>query len=322
MPASEGPDPDPLPDEEGQVIEAFAVRAGRMPGLRVGIGDDAALFADGRVLTVDTMVEGVHWDDKLSAVDVGWKLVAVNVSDVAAMGGRPEWALLALSLPAPLDRAWLAGFRDGLLAACARWGVTLVGGDTTRSPVRVASLTVGGYAAHPVLRSGGRPGDDLWVTGELGRAAEGFLHPAPRPAARAWLQRPEPRVAFARALAEEGLPTAMMDLSDGLRTDLGRMCVASGCGAEVDAAAVPGDGPFAWRVAFGEDYELLFAAPADRRDAVRSLATMHEISVTRVGCLQAHPGVRLVGGEAWPPVLFTHFAPRGRSRAPSTRGAP
>lgn len=317
MPGSDGPDPDP--DDEAHVIATLA--AGARPGadVRVGIGDDAALFSDGRVVTVDTMVEGVHWDERLSPADVGWKLVAVNVSDVAAMGGRPEWALLALSAPSPLDRAWIAAFAEGVTAACAHWGVALVGGDTTRAPVRMASLTVGGHAPRPVLRSGGRPGDDVWVTGTLGRAAEAFLAASPRADAVAHFRRPEPRVAFAQALAGAGLATAMMDLSDGLRADLTRLCAASGCGATVDPGAIPGDGPLAWRVSFGEDYELLFTADAERRDAVRSLATMERTPIARVGRLEPAPGLRLEGGAEWPAALFTHFAPPSGAGA-SPRG--
>lgn len=315
-------DPDP---GEAWIIDRLTARAPLPAGLRVGIGDDAALFDDGRVLTVDAMVEGVHWDEKLSPADVGWKLVAVNVSDIAAMGGRPSWALLALGLPSPLDRAWVDAFAGGLHAACAHWGVTLIGGDTTRAPVRTASLTVGGHAARPVLRGTGRVGDDIWVTGRLGLAAEGFLAAAPRPHARARLCRPEPPIAFGAALADAGLATAMMDLSDGLARDLGRLCAASGCGATIDPADVPGDGPFDWRVAFGEDYELLFCAAEGDRDAVRSIAIMQEIPISRVGRLEAGPGLRLVGGGEWPPTLFAHFraatsgADPGR---PRTGGAP
>ncbi|MES2639847.1 MAG: thiamine-phosphate kinase [Myxococcota bacterium] len=312
MPASDSSGPnDPGPDPgEDWVIDRLTTRTALPAGLRVGIGDDAALFDDGRILTVDTMVEGVHWDDKLTPADVGWKLVAVNVSDIAAMGGRPTYALLALSLPSPLDRAWVDAFAGGLHAACARWGVALVGGDTTRAPVRTASLTVGGHASRPVLRSTGAVGDDIWVTGRLGLAAEGFLSDAPRPEAQARLRRPEPPARFAAALAEAGLATAMMDLSDGLARDLGRLCVASGCGAEIDPAAVPGDAPLAWRVAFGEDYELLFCAAAADRDAVRSVASMQDISIGRVGRLEAAPGLRLLGGGEWPRPLFAHFHPR------------
>jgi len=317
MPASDGPDPD-----EDHVIATFSARTEPLAGLRIGIGDDAAVFEDGRVVTVDTMVEGVHWDERLDPSDVGWKLVAVNVSDVAAMGAQPEWAVLALSLPTPLDREWLHRFREGFQAACERWGVALVGGDTTRSSVRTATLTIGGRAARPVLRSGGRPGDDVWVTGTLGLAAEGFLAQAPRPEALARLRRPEPRVSFAAALAASGLANAMMDLSDGLRADLGRLCAASGCGAVVDPTAVPGDAPFPWRVAFGEDYELVFTADANRRDAVRSLSIMQDVPIARVGQLESGSGLRLADGARWPAPLFTHFAPSARGDAPSTPGAP
>lgn len=317
MPATEGPDP-----AEDWVIDRMRAPTPAVPGLVLGIGDDAALFDDGRVLTVDSMVEGVHWDDKLSPADVGWKLVAVNVSDVAAMGARPSFALLAMGLPSPLDRAWVEAFADGLHAACARWGVGLVGGDTTRSPVRTLSLTVGGRAARPVGRSTGRVDDDIWVTGRLGLAAEGFLAPDPRPEALARLRRPEPPVAFAVALAEAGLATAMMDLSDGLARDLGRLCVASGCGATVDPDAVPGDAPLDWRVAFGEDYELLFCASASDRDAVRSLAIMLDIPLSLVGRLDAPPGLRLADGGAWPPSLFVHFVAVGTAGAASRPARP
>lgn len=303
-PGAADPGPDP---GEAWVIDRLTTRTTRPSGLRIGIGDDAAVFDDGRIVTVDTMVEGVHWDDKLGPADVGWKLVAVNVSDIGAMGGRPSYALLALGLPSPLDRGWVDAFADGLHAACAHWGVALIGGDTTRAPVRTASLTMGGFAAKPVLRSTGRVGHDIWVTGQLGLAAEAFLAETPRSQARARLRRPNPPVALGAALAEAGLATAMMDLSDGLTRDLGRLCLASGCGAAIDPDAIPGDGPLAWRVGFGEDYELLFCAAEADRDAVRSVATMHEIQISRVGRLEALPGLRLVGGEDLPRPLFAHF---------------
>jgi thiamine-monophosphate kinase len=298
-------------DDEAWIIELFRVRGVERGLLRAGIGDDATVFADGRVVTVDTMVEGVHWDHRLDPADVGWKLVAVNVSDVAAMGGRPRWAWLAASVPSPVDRSWMRAFADGLGAAAGRWGVTVVGGDTTRSPVRTFSLTLEGHAPRPVLRSGGHPGDDLWVTGSLGLAAEAFLSSSPSAEATAWFRRPEPRVEFAAALAEHGLATAMMDLSDGLRDDLSRLCTASGCGADVDAALVPGTGPLPWRVGFGEDYELLFTAPQTHRDAVRSLATMTSTPLGRIGRLDAGIGARLNGRTDWPSPLFRHFSDEG-----------
>jgi thiamine-monophosphate kinase len=307
---------DAAPDDpdESWVIAALRDCGPPSAEIVVDIGDDAAVWADGRVVTTDTMVEGTHWDARLSAEDVGWKLVAVNVSDVGAMGGRPEWAVLALTLPAPLERAWVAAFARGVRAACARWGVRLVGGDTTRGPTRVASLTVGGRAARPVLRSGGQPGDTLWIAGELGLAAEAFLAEAPSAAALRHFRRPEPPVAFGAALGEAGLATAMMDLSDGLRPDLARLCAASGCGARVDAAQLPGKGPLAWRVAFGEDYALCFAARAIDADAIVSLSTMYDVPVRPIGALTSTPSVTLVGNpgaadaSGWPAPLFAHFA--------------
>lgn len=293
--------------DEAWVVRTFTGLGPALPGLQVGVGDDAAVLANGQLLTTDVMVEGVHWDARLSAEDVGWKLVAVNVSDIGAMGGRPTWALLGLCLPRPLDRAWVLSFSEGVRAACARFGVTLVGGDTTRAPVRFASLTVGGHAARPVLRSGARPGDRLWVTGELGRAAEAFLSPAPAAAAAAWLRRPVPPIAFGAALGEAGLATAMMDLSDGLAMDLARLCAASGVGADVRGEALPGRRPLDWRTSFGEDYELLFTAPPSAHAAVASLAERQQVAVTEIGEITADPRARLDGASTWPAPLFTHF---------------
>ncbi|MBM4368704.1 MAG: thiamine-phosphate kinase, partial [Deltaproteobacteria bacterium] len=137
-------------EDPGELFVIEAARAAAGTGARVGIGDDGAVLADGTVVTVDTMVEGVHWDDRLSPADVGYKLVATNVSDLDAMGARPSWALLALSLPTPLDREWATAFFAGLGEARARWPFVLAGGDTTRvAGPRVASLTLGGHAARP-----------------------------------------------------------------------------------------------------------------------------------------------------------------------------
>ena len=285
---------------------------------RLGAGDDAAWLQSGEVVTTDTMIEGIHFDHRLSAEDLGWKLVAVNASDVGAMGGRPTWGLLTLGLPRPLDRAWLAGFCAGLAAACARYGIRLVGGDTTRSPGPVVvGLTLAGAAARPVLRSGGRPGDQLWVSGTLGDAAAGFLgvRGVAPPDGLAWLRRPEPPVALGAALGEQGLATAMMDLSDGLRRDLHRLCAASGAGASVDPDALPrgpalegAPDPVPYQVGFGDDYQLLFSAPPERAPAIRALAADLGVRVSPIGHLDAGPAVTL-RGRAWPPLAWTHFDP-------------
>jgi len=290
--------------------EAWVVETARAlfpletPG--VGIGDDAAVLPLGNVVTMDTMVEGVHWDARLSPADVGWKLAAVNVSDIGAMGGRPRWATLSLTLPRPLDRDWVGAFYGGLAEAFAAYGVALVGGDTTRGPARVAALTVGGTVSRPVLRSGARPGDELWVTGELGRSAQAFLRSECSAEALAWFRRPRPPVAFGAALAEAGLPTAMMDLSDGLAADLHRLCAASGCGALVEPDSLPTAGTIAEAVAFGEDFELLFTAAAGEDVAICSLAEKFETRVSKVGIVRGSPVVSLIGLE-WPRSLFSHF---------------
>ncbi len=298
--------------DEAFVVGTAAASGGALPG-GFGIGDDTALLDHGELVTTDTMVEGVHWDDRLSPADVGWKLVAVNVSDVGAMGGRPRWATLALSLPSPLDRPWVEAFFAGLGEALREWGVVLVGGDTTRSPgPRVATLTVGGVALHPIRRSGARVGDELWVTGKLGRSAEAFFATNPRPAALAWFRRPHPPVRFGAALGEAQLASAMLDVSDGLARDLGRLCRASGVAAEVDPAALPSDRPLAEAVAFGEDYELLFAAAPEAAGAICSLANMSGIPVTRIGHILEGAGPRLRGGASWPAPRFDHFPEASR----------
>jgi thiamine-monophosphate kinase len=282
---------------------------------RVGVGDDAAVLADDtpgaqRVVTMDTMVEGTHWDAALLPEHVGWKLVAVNVSDIAAMGAVPRWCTLALTLPRPLDLVWVEAFASGVRAACAHWGVQLVGGDTTRGPARVLTVTMEGVARHPVLRSTARAGDDLWVSGALGRTAEALLSGDPSALAVAWLRRPEPPLSLGIALAERRLARAMMDLSDGLRADLVRMCAASGVGARVDAARIPGVGPLAWKVAFGEDWELCFAGARADRNAICRMGSELGVIVSRIGCFTGDLAVRLEGhplAPAWPEPLFSHF---------------
>ncbi len=277
----------------------------------VDAGDDTAVLTDGTLVTTDTMVEGVHWDHRATAEDVGWKLVAVNVSDVAAMGGRPTWATLSVCLPRPLDCVWIEGFARGLHAACAKWGVQLIGGDTTRSPgPAVVSLTLAGRASRPLTRSGACPGDDIWVTGVPGTAAMGFHHGGPGLHA---LHRPDPPVELAVALAASGCVSAAMDLSDGLATDLPRLCRRSGVGAQIDPTALPSNAilvsppdSLAEAMAFGDDYELLFTAKPADRPAVLQLAQAAGVRVTAIGRITAGSSVGLVG-QAWPTPGFAHF---------------
>ena len=302
-----------MPDDPGEssVIAAILRERPSPRGVLVDIGDDGAALQDGTVLTTDLMVEGVHFDDKLSPADIGWKVVAVNVSDLGAMGARPRWALLGLSLPRPLDMAWVRSFSEGLGAALTHWELDLLGGDTTASPgPRVVSLTVGGEARQAVTRSGALPGDDLWVTGTLGAAAAGFRRDGP---GRDWLRRPDPPVSFGIALAEAGLVDAMMDLSDGMATDLPRLCEASGVGATVDTSTLPlhegtldAVDPLQDALAWGEDYQLLFTAPGAHRAAIQTCARLHQVRVTRIGRMDERLGCRLSSGP-WPQAAFTHF---------------
>ena len=298
------------PDESFS-IQTLTAGALKPSWLRVGPGDDAAVLESGLVVTVDAMVEGVHFDDAISPEELGEKLFAVNASDVAACGARPTWAVLTLSLPAPLDREWVERFRDGLEAAMRGAAVALIGGDTTGSKGgKVVSLTLAGQlVGEPLLRSGARPGDAIWVSGDLGDASAGFhLKPPPAPLARAH-RRPSPPLELGPALV--GVATAAMDISDGLATDLKRLCRASSCGATVHRDALPAskallaatdgdrDTLLSHQVAFGEDYQLLFTAPWELRDEVAAIGESLSVKLTVIGRIEATNKVALDDGE-WP----------------------
>lgn len=296
-------------------IIARIVDATRTAGLkpRLGPGDDAAITRSGEVVTVDALIEGVHWDDRLSPADVGFKALAVSVSDLAAMGARPTWAVLSLSLPAPRE-AWVEAFAAGLAEAARRWSVAIVGGDTTSSTGAIAlSLTAGGrLVGAPLRRRGGRPGDDVWVTGPIGLAGAGWRLADPPPAALHALRRPDPPVAFALAVARACLASAAMDLSDGLAADLPRLCAASAVGAQIDPRSFPsvpclGDDALDHQLRGGEDYQLLLTAPPRHRATLRGLATASGVALHRVGRLTAEPPLSL-GGAPWPKPACDRFA--------------
>ncbi len=220
-----------------------------------GLNDDAAVLGD-LVLTHDMLVEGVHFLAGDPAGDVAWKLLAVNLSDLAAKGAVPIGVLLGFTLSADSD--WDAGFVAGLGTALAHFDVALLGGDTVTSPTRVLSLTAIGRSAHAPSRCGAQAGDALYVTGTIGRAGLGL---SGDPAHLSAYRRPTPRLAEGRALAP--LVHAMMDVSDGLLIDAQRMAKASGLALEIDLDAVPHVGDIMAAVTAGDDYELLFAAEAD-----------------------------------------------------------
>ncbi|MFP5400584.1 MAG: thiamine-phosphate kinase [Gammaproteobacteria bacterium] len=277
----------------------------------LAVGDDAALLRarPGMQLAVSTdmLVAGTHFFADTDPEDLGWKTLAVNVSDLAAMGAEPRWAFLALALPGA-DEAWIAAFARGLFACADTHGVDLAGGDTTRGPLTL-SVTILGEVPQgtAITRAGGRAGDELWVSGQPGMAALGLaalrgeaeLAPPGRAACIAALQRPQPRVALGRALL--GLAGAMLDVSDGLLGDLGHILECSTTGAIVDIGALPfdalleaGASPALARrclLGGGDDYELLFAAPAARRADVERVSRELGIALHRIGTLTAEPGV-------------------------------
>jgi thiamine-monophosphate kinase len=312
---------------EFALIDRIRRRAATRDGVVVGIGDDAALLQPppGTLLAVatDTLNIDVHFPSDTAPADIGWKALAVNLSDLAAMGARPAWATLSLSLPSA-DAAWLERFLDGFLALADAHGVALVGGDTTRGPLSVC-VTVHGFVAPEAAlrRDGAREGDDAWVTGTLGDAAAALAEwragGAADPDLRQRLDRPVPRVAMGLALA--GLASSAIDVSDGLLADLGHVCSASGVGAEVALQALPASPGLLARfdaatrarlqAAGGDDYELCFTAPVARRDAIAALAADTGIALARIGRIVAGEGVRatLEDGSAWQPgrAGYAHF---------------
>lgn len=230
---------------EFALIERIRRRVAARDDVPLGIGDDAALLAvpPGHWLAVatDTLNDGVHFPADSHAADIGWKSLAVNLSDLAAMAAVPAWASLSLSLPRA-DDDWLEAFLDGFLALADAHGVALVGGDTTRGPLSVCVTVHGLVAAGQGLRrAGARVGDDVWVSGTLGDAAGALAQwragGAADPALRVRLDRPTPRVALGRAL--QTIAHAAIDVSDGLLADLGHVCTASGVGAELELDALP-----------------------------------------------------------------------------------
>ncbi|HVI58912.1 MAG TPA: thiamine-phosphate kinase [Luteimonas sp.] len=314
---------------EFDLIARIRRRAASVRGdVVLGIGDDAALLAmpAGRqlVVTMDALNAGVHFPAGTDPADVGWKALAVNLSDLAAMGARPAWCTLSLSLP-NADDAWVEAFLDGFLALAARHDVALVGGDTTRGPLS-ACVTAHGLVetGRALRRDGARAGDDVWVTGTPGDAAGALAQwqagGARDPALRARLDRPTPRIEAGLALA--GIAHAAIDVSDGLLADLGHVCAASGVGAEVALDALPVSAALAaafdadrrrvLQCAGGDDYELCFTAAGGRRDEVAAIAEACGVAMSRIGRIVDGGEVAALerDGRRWAPPRrgFEHFA--------------
>ena len=299
---------------EFDLIARIRARVATRADVVLGIGDDAALLAPppGRqlVVTADTLNDGVHFPRGTSPADVGWKALAVNLSDLASMGAEPAWCTLSLSLPQS-DPAWIEGFLDGFLDLAGQHGIALVGGDTTRGPLSIAVTAMGLVEPGRALRrDGARVGDEVWVTGTLGDAAGGLalLDREPVPALRARLDRPTPRVAAGRALA--GIATACVDVSDGLLADLGHVCARSHVAARIDVDALPASAALmevigeADRIALqasgGDDYELCFTAPADAGADIGAVSAQLGLRITRIGRIVAGEGVHPVDAKSQP----------------------
>lgn len=313
---------------EFDLIDRIRARVASRGDVVVGIGDDAAVLQVPAgmqlVVATDTLNAGVHFPIDTTPADIGWKALAVNLSDLAAMAAEPAWCTLSLSLPGG-DAAWLDGFLDGFLELAAQHGVALVGGDTTRGPLSV-SVTVHGFVppGHALLRTGACVGDDVWVSGTIGDAAaalEQWRGGSSRDEhLRRRLDRPTPRVALGRALAD--IAHAGIDLSDGLISDLGHVCRASGVAAEIDLDSLPaspalqqsfnGEPLRLLQVAGGDDYELCFTAPTQALDEIQRRAAQAGIEVSWIGRIVAGEGVRLFDGdgERWQPPRsgYEHFA--------------
>ena len=315
-----------MPSEFDLIVRYFSRPRVRRSDVVLGVGDDCALLEvpAGRQLAVsiDTLVEGTHFARDADPHALGHKALAVNLSDLAAMGAVPAWATLALTLPSA-DEAWVAAFAAGFLDLAERHGVQLVGGDTTRGPrsvtVQVHGLVEPGRA---LRRDGAHPGDLVYVTGTLGDAGlallaqQGlFVGLGAVAALRERLDRPTPRLAEGTALV--GTASAAIDVSDGLAADLGHVCSASGVGATLYLDRIPCSptvrryvaetGDWSVPLAAGDDYELCVTVPANRQAEVEALAAGLPAGLHWVGVIERTPGIRLV----LPDGSMLDHAPRG-----------
>jgi thiamine-monophosphate kinase len=296
-----------------RIERKLAARTSKM--LPVGLGDDAALWCPTvgykTVLTCDWFLEESHFlRGKHPADAVGWKCLARAISDIAAMGGEPRCYLLSLALPGALSGMWLSEFLNGLTRASRALRCELAGGDTTRNPTVLISITVVGevHLKRTILRSGAKPGDAIYVSGTLGEAELGLRQlrkqrGMARPSNTALRKHlyPKPRLALGQWLAEKRIATAMMDLSDGLSADLPRLCEASGVGACIDANSLPvtslAAAPEARSLALhgGDDYELLFTV--NKRNTARLPRAFGRLPLTRIGEITREKKIALETNE-------------------------
>jgi thiamine-monophosphate kinase len=318
---------------EFELIERYFSRVGaQRADVRIGVGDDGAVVMPPSsrelVVVTDSLLEGVHFPQGSPAASIGHRAFAVNLSDLAAMGAEPAWGVLALSLPAA-DEPWMAQFARAAGDLCRKHGVALIGGDTTRGPLSITVTMIGIVPVGVALeRKGGQPGDAVFVSGSPGDSAAGLaleqgrLHVSDPMSAQILRDRflfPTPRCDIGVAL--RGLASACIDVSDGLGGDLEKLCTASGCGAELDAALLPvSDALLAavgreaareYALTGGEDYELLFTVPLTRLGAMTHAIEQGLGPVTRIGSLTTGKGVRVFsrgGVMQFSGSGFDHFA--------------
>ena len=311
---------------EFDLIDRIRMRVRDRNDVVLGIGDDAALLqvppGMQLVVTADTLNAGIHFPEATAPADIGWKALAVNLSDLAAMGATPAWCTLSLSLP-EADARWIDAFLDGFLELAGQHALALVGGDTTRGPLSISVTAMGLVETGSALRrDGARVGDDVWVTGTLGDAAaalEAALGNREVPVAlRQRLDRPMPRITAGQRLS--GIAHSCIDLSDGLLADLGHVCERSDVGAEIGLATLPASSALAalgpaqywhWQASGGDDYELCFTASPRNRELVTQALDFADVSVTRIGRIVAGQGVKAfdADGREWKSVRsgYQHF---------------
>ena len=308
---------------EFDLIARIRARAALRGDVVLGIGDDCALLAPPPgmqlAVTMDTLNAGVHFPPETAPADIGWKALAVSLSDLAAMGADPAWCTLSLSLP-EASEDFIDGFSDGFLSLAQQHDVALIGGDTTRGPLSISVTAHGLIEPDSALRrAGAQVGDAIWVSGTLGDAAgalrqwqQGGVMP---PTLRDRLDRPTPRVALGRAL--RGVASSCIDISDGLLADLSHICRASGVAAQLDAQALPSSEALrqafdtATRLALqasgGDDYELCFTAPAAQRDVLHALSQTLNLPLTHIGDIVTGTGVCCAGVDV-AAAGYQHFA--------------
>nr|WP_315261553.1 thiamine-phosphate kinase [uncultured Duganella sp.] len=319
---------------EFDLIKEYFQRPHHATRAALGIGDDCALIAPTpgmqTAISSDMLVEGRHFFAGEDPLRLGHKALAVNLSDLAAMGARPVGFTLALALP-EANRAWLQGFSQGLFALADAFNIELIGGDTTKGPLNICITVFGEIKPGQALRrNAAKAGDDIWISGTLGDARlalAGYrselaqpLDAAGQRAAAVRMHTPVPRVELGVLLAEQGIAHAAIDISDGLIGDLGHILKLSQVGATLDVDALPAGAILATRetalrraytAAGGDDYELCFTAPVSARAAVIAAAGSVATPVTRVGSITADGGLKLVDAGGAPLDLqlagFDHF---------------